>query len=162
MRIFFARHPAFRGWSSLLMLTTLLAAPGLAKPSNFGSMSVAPGFTPAAKNMTGYAKGVVALHKVVGDRDTNNNRCLGYGSPEPDHILVLNGNFNQLKLQVKSGKDTTLLVKGPGKQLFCADDTSQGADAGFVAQKLKAGRYSVWVGTSEPGQKYRYTLSVGE
>ena len=76
--------------------------------------------------------------------------------------MVLNGNFNQLKLQVKSGKDTTLLVKGPGKQLFCADDTSQGADAGFVAQKLKAGRYSVWVGTSEPGQKYRYTLSVGE
>lgn len=162
MQIFPPRHPALRGWPSLLMLATILTVPALAKPSNFGSVSVAPGFKPAAKNMTGYAKGAVALHKVVGDRDRNNNRCMGYGSPEPDHILVLNGNFSRLKLQVKSGKDTTLLLKGPGNQLFCADDTAKGQDAGLTAQKLKAGKYRVWVGTSEPGQRYRYTLSVAE
>jgi hypothetical protein len=162
MQIFSSRHPAFRGWPPLLVLATLLAAPALAKPSNFGSISVAPGFKPAARNMVGYAKGVVALHKVVGDRDRNNNRCMGYGSPEPDHILMLNGDFARLKLQVNSGKDTTLLIKGPGNQLYCADDTSQGPDAGLVAQQLKAGAYKVWVGTSEPGQNYRYTLSVAE
>jgi hypothetical protein len=162
MRLFSQQHPANKGWAALLLFTTLLCAPALAKPSNFGSVSFAPGAS-AAQAMKGYARGAVALHKVVGARDRSNNRCMGYGSPEPDHILVLSGNVAQLKLQVNSGnQDTTLLIKGPDNQLYCADDIGQRKDAGLVAQQLKSGPYKIWVGTSEPGQTYRYTLTVTE
>ncbi|MGB7413684.1 MAG: hypothetical protein WA902_05705 [Thermosynechococcaceae cyanobacterium] len=160
MRLFSPQHPAGKGWAALLF-TTLLCAPALAGSSNFGSISFAPG-TKAGLTTKGYAKGVVALHKVVGNRDRNNNLCMGYGSPEPDHILVLNGNAAQLKLQVNSGKDTTLLMKGPDNKLYCADDTARGKDANLVTQALKSGSYKIWVGTGEAGQSYRYTLSISE
>ncbi|MGF1601433.1 MAG: hypothetical protein ACFCU8_05325 [Thermosynechococcaceae cyanobacterium] len=158
MRLFSPQHPAGKGWAALLF-TTLLCAPALAESSNFGSISFAPG-AKAGLTMKGYAKGVVALHKVVGNRDRNNNLCMGYGSPEPDHILVLKGNAAQLTLQVNSGKDTTLLVKGPDNKLYCADATARGKDASLVTQSLKSGSYRIWVGTSNPGQSYRYTLNV--
>ncbi len=158
MRILSSRHPAIKGWWSLLVLMPLLSAPVFARPSNFGTLSLAPG--KAAKNVKGYAKGAVALHKIVGDRDRNNNRCMGYGSPSPDHLLVLQKNFSRLQFQVNSGKDTTLLLKGPDNKLYCVDDSSKGKDAGFVAKNLKAGSYKVWIGTFDLGDNYRYTLSV--
>jgi len=131
-----------------------------ANTANFASLKLAPGFS--SQTVKGYAKGAIALHRIVGERDTQQNMCLGYGSPNPDHMLVLKKNVNKLKLQVNSQQDTTLLVKGPGNRLYCVDDSAQGKDAGWIADQLPAGKYAVWVGSFERGQQFRYTVTAEE
>ncbi|WP_299489088.1 hypothetical protein [Acaryochloris sp. IP29b_bin.137] len=129
-----------------------------ANPANFASLSLSSELS--AQRAQGYAKGTIALHRIVGERDQQKNMCLGYGSPTPDHILVLKNNTNKLRLQVHSQKDTTLLIKGPGNRLYCLDDSAQGKDAGWLATQLPAGKYSIWVGSFERGQQFRYTVTV--
>lgn len=131
-----------------------------ANPANFASLSLSPGFS--SHTIKGYAKGIIALHRIVGERDMQKNMCLGYGSPSPDHMLVLKKNVNKLRLQVNSRRDTTLLIKGPGNRLYCLDDSEKGKDAGWVANQLPAGKYSIWVGSFERGQQFRYTVTVDE
>lgn len=131
-----------------------------ANPANFASLKLAPGFS--SQTVKGYAKGAIALHRVVGERDMQKNMCLGYGSPSPDHMLVLKKKVNKLRLQVNSKRDTTLLIKGPGNRLYCLDDSAKGKDAGWLATQLPAGKYSVWVGSFERGQQFRYTVTVDE
>lgn len=131
-----------------------------ANPANFASLSLSPGFS--SHTVKGYAKGTIALHRIVGERDMQKNMCLGYGSPSPDHLLVLKQNVNKLRLQVNSRRDTTLLIKGPGNRLYCLDDSAKGKDAGWVANQLPAGKYSIWVGSFERGQQFRYTVTVDE
>lgn len=90
------------------------------------------------------------------------NMCLGYGSTSPDHMLILKKSVTQLKLQVNSNRDTTLLIKGPGNRLYCLDDSAKGKDAGWVADQLPAGKYAIWVGSFERGQQFRYSVTVDE
>lgn len=131
-----------------------------ANPANFASLSLSSGFS--SQRVKGYAKGTIALHRIVGERDVHKNMCLGYGSPTPDHMLVLKNSVSKLRLQVHSQRDTTLLIKGPGNRLYCLDDSAQGKDAGWIATQLPAGKYSIWVGSFERGQQFRYTVTVEE
>ncbi|MGL5063115.1 MAG: hypothetical protein ACRC62_24315 [Microcoleus sp.] len=98
----------------------------------------------------------------IANTDNRKNKCLGFATPTPDHIVVLQQDFAQLTLQVNTGgKDTTLLVQGPnGSTVRCGDDTGQNKDASITDSGWKAGSYRVWVGTLEPGVKSNYTLSV--
>jgi hypothetical protein len=113
-------------------------------------------------DVRGYAKGTVALFKTLGDRDSGQQRCMGYGSLEPDHIMEIQPKASEVILQVKTrSQDTTLVVEGPNNKLYCADDSSKGGkDAGLTLKAPKAGTYRVWVGTFEPGAGVRYLLSV--
>jgi len=131
-----------------------------ANPANFASLSLSPGFR--SQTVKGYAKGTTALHRIVGERDSQKNMCLGYGSTNPDHMLVLKRSITQLRLQVNSNRDTTLLIKGPGNHLYCLDDSDKGKDAGWVADQLPAGKYAIWVGSFERGQQFRYSVTVDE
>lgn len=155
-----------RSWVPLTALMATLPMIGFdqpfaaANPANFASLKLAPGSS--SQTAKGYAKGAMALHRIVGERDTQKNICLGYGSPNPDHMLVLKKNVNKLKLQVNSQHDTTLLIKGPGNRLYCLDDSAQGKDAGWIAGQLPAGKYAIWVGSFERGQQFRYTVTVEE
>ncbi|UJB68425.1 hypothetical protein HRE53_18015 [Acaryochloris sp. 'Moss Beach'] len=158
-----------KGWDRWqIPMTALLLMVGMggkgpavnANPANFASLSLSPGFS--SKTVKGYAKGAIALHRVVGERDMQRNMCLGYGSPSPDHVLVLTKKVNKLRLQVNSRRDTTLLIKGPKNRLYCLDDSAQGKDAGWIADQLPAGKYSIWVGAFERGQQFRYTVTVDE
>jgi hypothetical protein len=117
---------------------------------------------PQSVDVRGYAKGTVALFKTLGDRDSAQQRCMGYGSLVPDHIIEIEPKTSAVTLQVKTrSQDTTLVVQGPDNQLFCADDSSKGVkDAGLTLTDPKAGTYKVWVGTFEPGTGVRYLLSV--
>ena len=131
-----------------------------ANPANFASLSLSPGFS--SKTVKGYTKGAIALHRIVGERDMQRNMCLGYGSLSPDHELVLKKNVKKLSVQVSSSRDTTLLIKGPKNRLYCFDDSAQGKDAGWIANQLPAGKYSIWVGSFEKGQQFRYSVTVNE
>jgi hypothetical protein len=108
-------------------------------------------------------KGAVALFKTVGDRDSSQKRCMGYGSLTPDHTLQVSQKTSQVTLQIrtKQSQDTTLVVEGPDNRLYCSDDSPQGGKgAGLVLTNLKAGSYRVWIGAFEPGAGFRYTLNV--
>ena len=112
--------------------------------------------------LRGYTRGTVGLHNIVGERDRNRNRCMGYGSTSPDFQLELKqGASNQVDLQVRSkSKDTTLVVRGPGNAVFCADDSNLGKDAGMKLNNLQPGLYQVWVGAFDAGDNFPYTLTI--
>ncbi|MGB8700469.1 MAG: hypothetical protein WCD18_13725 [Thermosynechococcaceae cyanobacterium] len=113
-------------------------------------------------DVRGYARGTVPLFKTVGDRDSDQKRCMGYGSLAPDHVIEVPKNVSRLMLQLKTrSQDTTLVVAGPNNQLYCADDSLKGdKDAGIVLTNVRAGRYNVWVGAFESGTGFRYTLNI--
>jgi hypothetical protein len=113
-------------------------------------------------DVRGYVKGTVALFKTVGDRDSSQKRCMGYGSLTPDHTLQVQQGASRVALQVKTKQqDTTLVVEGPDNRIYCSDDSAGGGkDAGLVLTNVKAGDYKVWVGAFEPGAGFRYSLNV--
>lgn len=165
-----SKHCGFWRWqswqvpiASLMMTSSAMFSNqsfAMANPANFASLSLSPGFS--SQTVKGYTKGAIALYRIVGERDMHKNMCLGYGSPNPDHMLVLKKNVNPIKLQVNSQRDTTLLIKGPGNHLYCLDDSANGKDAGWLPEQLPAGKYSIWVGSFERGQQFRYTVTAEE
>jgi hypothetical protein len=114
-----------------------------------------------SKLLRGFTRGTVGLHNIVGNRDQNQNRCMGYGSASPDHQLELKSGITQISFQVRTQRqDSTLVIKGPGNAVFCADDSSFGKDAGIKLNNLPPGQYEVWVGSFDAGKTFPYTLSI--
>lgn len=149
------------GYSGILALVAVVSAtPVLADNTNFGSLSLSPGFTSAKAVVRGYTNGSVSLSSIQ-NNDIHNNACIGYGSATPDHVIVLDKNFSRLTVQVDSGnKDTTILIKGPDGIVRCGDDTGTSKDASVQDSNWKAGKYSIWVGAIDSGKRWDYTLSV--
>ncbi|MBE9041125.1 hypothetical protein IQ235_10080 [Oscillatoriales cyanobacterium LEGE 11467] len=138
-------------------IASVIIFPSVAEDSHFGSI-VFPDMTSAQ----GYTGGTTSLPAVLGNKDENENLCLGFGDPVPDYILILDRDIDRLRIQVDSGgRDTTLLIQDLEEQtLYCADDTEVGMDAGMTLSDRSSGRYKIWIGTSDPGQRWDYTLSV--
>jgi hypothetical protein len=146
----------------LALLMAVSTLPAIAQPANFGSLSLSPGFKPSQGTATGFTGGSYSL-STIANRDRNNNPCIGFGDTNPDHTLVLDKDFEHLKIQVNSeGNDTTLVIKGPKNSISCGDDSGNSKDANIESAKWQAGTYQVWVGAIDAGAKYKYTLSVEE
>lgn len=145
-----------------ILVALLAVTPALAQGANFDSLTLRSGFGRAAAN--GFTGGSYSFSQQFGSRDRNNNQCLGFGDTNPDHILILENNIPQLKLQVNSGgNDTTLVVQGPNDgTLRCGDDSDRTQDASIQDVGWSAGTYKIWVGSVEPGQRWNYRLSVSE
>ncbi|MCV3212143.1 hypothetical protein OGM63_01140 [Plectonema radiosum NIES-515] len=145
----------------LAMLSAITASPVMADTSNFGKLSLAPGFPPAQGTVEGYTGGSYSL-SAISNRDRDRNACIGFADPKPDHVMVLEKDFSQLNIRVNSGgKDTTLLIQGPDDgSIRCGDDTGKRKDASIQSSDWKAGTYKIWVGTFNSGDKGNYTLTV--
>ncbi len=143
------------------LLVALSAVSAIAQGANFGQLTLALGFNRETAVVTGHTSGSYSLSSIA-NRDRSNNRCLGFGDPNPDHVMILENDFSHLKLQVSSGgKDTTLLIQGPNKQTIrCGDDTRENQDASIDDMNWKAGTYKIWVGSLEPGKRWNYRLSA--
>jgi hypothetical protein len=147
------------GWLTVI-LTAIMTTPVIAQTSNFGTISLSPGTEPATKAVEGYTGGSYPL-SAISNRDQDKKACIGFGDPNPDHILILEKDFANLKILVNSGGDTTLLIKGPEETTIrCGDDTGKNKDASIVGSNWKHGTYKIWVGTFDPGVKRNYTLTV--
>jgi hypothetical protein len=148
------------GWL-LAIVSAVLAQPVIAQTANFGTLKLSPGFAPSQGVGEGYTGGSYSL-SAISNRDRDKKACIGFADPKPDHILILEKDFPRLKIQVNTGgKDTTLLIKGPDdKTIRCGDDTGKSKDASIDDQNFKSGKYEVWVGTFNSGEKYNYTLTV--
>jgi hypothetical protein len=147
-------------WGGLLSLVVVLGAmPGLAQSANFGSLTLSADKT--AGTLTGTTGGSTSLPAIVTSSDRNNNQCLGFADPKPDHILVLQQKLPRLRLVVSSGgADTTLVVQSASGEVRCGDDTGAKPDASIDDTDWQAGTYKVWVGSKTPGMRRDYTLRV--
>lgn len=159
--------PAFASHRWLLKLALAVSCvlgttPALAETANFGSRSLTPGFSLEDGNVTGYTGGSYSF-SALANRDIQGNSCLGYGDSQPDYILTLEKDFTALQLMVDSGgADTTLIIEGP-EGFWCGNDIDDfNPDARIVGEDVKAGSYSVWVGTMTPGDRQNYTLTISE
>jgi hypothetical protein len=147
------------GWL-LAMLAAITATPVIAETPNFGTFSLVPGFEPAQGKFSGYTGGSYSL-SAISNRDRDKKPCIGFADPKPDHIMVLEKDFDHLKILVNSGNaDTTLLIKGPDNTIRCGDDTGKRKDASIDDLNWKKGTYEIWVGTFNPGVKRNYKLTV--
>lgn len=146
-------------WFSIVILS-LGSSYTLAQTANFGTLTLSADKPSGV--LTGSTGGSTSLPAIVRNSDRNNNRCLGFGDPTPDHILILKEDFAKLKLQVDSrGGDTTLVVQGPSEGVVrCGDDSSTSKDASIVDTDWKAGTYKIWVGSATPGMRRDYSLAI--
>jgi hypothetical protein len=148
------------GWVSGLLIATLVAVPAVGQTSNFGTLTL--GAEKSSGSLTGSTGGSTSIPTIVGTKDRHNNKCLGFGDPTPDHILILKQDIPVLNLKVNSGgSDTTLIVQGSDGVLRCGDDTSPtNKDASISDTNWRAGTYNIWVGSATPGVRRKYTLTV--
>jgi len=148
------------GWF-LAILAVATTTSVIAETPNFGRFSLSPGFEPALGKFTGYTGGSYSL-SAISNRDRNKKACIGFADSKPDHIMVLEKDFTQLKILINTGDyDTTLLVKGPDNDTIrCGDDTGKSKDASISDRNWTKGTYEIWVGTFNPGIKHKYTLTV--
>jgi hypothetical protein len=150
----------FQGGWLLGLLTIIAATPVKADTANFGTISLAPGFNTTNVSVSGYTGGSYSL-SAISNRDRDNKACIGFADPNPDHILVLEKDFSELKVAVRSGgSDTTILIQGPDNTIYCGDDSGKRKDASVEGRNWKAGNYKVWVGTFNPNVKLNYNLTV--
>ncbi len=156
----FSRHVRYGlGWSVLLLVGSL---PVLAQQANFAPLHLAREGEQISGQVTGSTGGAFSLANIA-PRDRHGNPCLGFGSPTPDHLMILEENLDRLTLTVHSGgKDTTLVIQGPNNTIRCGDDGGSGEDASVQDTNWEAGTYQVWVGSFEASQRWRYRLVASE
>jgi hypothetical protein len=147
-------------WSGVLVFLAILAAlPGIAQPANFDNLELGENKTSGI--LTGSTGGSTSLPAIVSNRDRHNQKCLGFGDPTPDHILILKQNFSRLRLKVDSdGADTTLVIQGADGTVRCGDESKGSQDASITDTDWQAGTYKIWVGSGVPGVRKNYTLSI--
>ncbi|MEO0541475.1 MAG: hypothetical protein AAFZ80_11510 [Cyanobacteria bacterium P01_A01_bin.105] len=142
------------------LLAAVWALPTAAQAPNFGEITVTAGS--GTTEAQGTTAGFFGLSNLVG-RDRDGNLCLGYADTEPDHLLTLQQDFDQLTLAVASGEDTTLLVQGPNDSTVrCNDNASRRNADAQITDRWQAGTYRVWVGSFNAEQRHRYVLTVSE
>ncbi len=120
--------------------------------SNFGTITVSPGFAPDPISAQGTSGGQFEARNW-------NAACVGWVSQTPDHILMVGGTFPLLRIMVNAGSnDTTLVVQRPDGQYVCNDDTE--ATNPVVAASFGPGAHRIWVGSYSQGLTAPYRLGV--
>lgn len=130
-----------------------IAAPNAGGASNFGTVTLTPGFTPDPHVARGTSGGAVEAR-------TLNQTCRGWVSSTPDHIFVAGGNFTSLRILAASAEDVTLVVQRPDGQYMCNDD-AEGRNP-IVTGLFPPGAYKVWIGSYTQGRNSTYRLGFTE
>jgi hypothetical protein len=122
---------------------------------DYQNVTLAPGFAPDPRVLTGTSGGVVEA-QIMGR--SHYGPCTGKIDRTADHVMNLSSDFSFLKLHVLSSKDTSLVVRGPDG-LRCNDD-ADGLNP-VVEGRWPAGQYEIFVGSVDNGY-HRYSLRVSE
>jgi hypothetical protein len=118
------RNGLFASCSAAIALMGVVLAPIVQAQSGPEMISLAGGST---QQVRGFSSATVPLFEAIAERDSNQQRCMGYGSLAPDHMLDIKGDVSQLKLRIASrGQDTTMIVQGPDNRVVCVDDAPEG------------------------------------
>ena len=134
----------------------------------FGGLSYATeelilalGSSQVGLTITGNTGGAYSLAS-LSNHDLNGTPCLGYGDPQPDRILQLKSDFENLTFEVNSnGQDTTLVIKSLETGVVrCGFGKNNSRDALIFDRNWSAGTYHIWVGSMAPNRRSSYRLSV--
>lgn len=131
-------------------------APSGGGGSNFGTVSLAAGFT-APSVVEGRSGGST-------DASTLSAECVGNVSDTPDHLLELGAAMDTLHIFAAAEQDITLVVQRPDGTFSC-DDDSDGTNPMVTAETFPAGSYKIWIGnydTEAGAAPYRLGFSVAE
>lgn len=132
-------------------------APGAPAPgnlaSNFGTVTLSPGFVPDPHVAQGRSGGVVQA-------GTWQPGCTGWVSQQADHILVAGGSFANLRVLVRARLDVTLVIQKPDGSYICNDD-AEGRNP-IVQGPFPPGAYKIWVGSYEQGRNADYHIGFSE
>lgn len=155
----YTQQIAIWGMSAATLIALLQhASSTIGQPDTFKSLTLNNQI--ASGVLIGSTGGTTSLPAVVSHRDRQNQACIGFGDPTPNHTLVLDRPFSSLTIRVDSGGgDTTLLISGPGG-VRCADAGELGGDVRLQQGDWQPGAYRVWVGTVAPSTNRDYRLSV--
>lgn len=133
---------------------------GLALPVLGEPLVLSRNFRPDPLQMQGRAGGEVSLATLAGSV----SGCRGFGQGTPNHIINITEAFPVLDIVAFTrdvNQDLTMLVKGPGGNLWCGDDEYRNRSPRVVG-RLPRGTYQIWIGTAEPARSVEYTLSISE
>jgi hypothetical protein len=122
--------------------------------SNFGTVTLSPGFTPDPAVHRGVSGGALNANNMGG-------MCRGWISQQPDHIMVTQGNFQTLRIMARSQQDTTLVIADQSGRVWCDDDGGEGSNP-MIVSALPRGTYRVWVGSYRQGTNANYTIGFSE
>ena len=142
----------FPGWDSG---PTSLEIGG--EDSNFGRVSLSPGFTPDPRTVTITSGGSLDVRAMeLGDG------CVGYATGRPDYIVDLTDGSSFLRFFVNADGDTGLVVNAPDGSWRCNDDSHGGLNPSVDLRDAPRGQYDVWVTSYSSGENISGTLSITE
>ena len=121
--------------------------------SNFGTVTLTPGFTPDPHVASGVSGGQIDARQM-------GSNCRGWISQTPDHILQATRAFSPLRVMARSNADTTLVIADSQNRVWCNDD-AEGRNP-VIQSNFGAGTYRIWVGSYQQGQNARYSLGFTE
>lgn len=142
-----------------LLLPATLVAQELSIGSDmatFGSRMIAPGFTPDPLQIEVVSGGSIE----VASLDLS-FECVGFVSEQPDYILTLTDEFDEVGIYFEGEGDTSLIVNGADGEWYCNDD-AVGLDPLVVIEGARSGQYDIWVGSYSSGETVTGTLSITE
>jgi hypothetical protein len=125
--------------------------------SNFGTITLATGFTPDPHVASG-TSGAGASGRDASTLDAN---CRGQIDSTPDHLFVATTAMSNLRIMANSQSDTTLVIRKPDGTYACNDD-GEGLNPIVAIQGAPAGTYQVFVGSYNEGENAAYKLGVSE
>ncbi len=125
--------------------------PSPPRSSNFGTVRIEADFEPDPTRVRG-ASGGRAEATSLGEG------CVGFVSDIPDHLLVVDGELESVRVMVHSPGDVSLVVQAPDGSVLCSDD-DEGTDP-IVELAAPAGEYRIFVGEKEQGSTSPYVLAV--
>ncbi len=142
--------------SFLIAPASLAAQLEIGHGSNFGSVSLSPGFAPDPHRIAIVSGGSMNV------RDLNlGANCVGFATTRPDYTIDLREPTDRLRFYVEGDGDTGLIIAAPGKNFRCDDDSS-GLNPMITFDDARAGRYDVWVSSYSGDENLASTLYVTE
>jgi len=139
----------------MIALAAIIVVPTISDAQNFGSVSLNTGFMPDPQMMSGTSGGGMSASAMGGS-------CRGWITPQPDHYMFLNTPFGWMRVFVRAGGDTTLVIRGPMPSMMtqCNDDRFGLNPA--VEGSWGPGQYHIWVGSYSSGQMIPYQIGFTE
>ena len=125
--------------------------------SNYGSTSLAPGFTPDPVQVGITSGGSLSVPNM-----NLGSGCVGYATSTPDYIVYVTGQMNYLSFYNEGTGDTGLVINDPNGNWHCDDDSRGGTNPMVALTYAQAGQYDIWVTSYSAGQNVSGTLSVTE
>jgi hypothetical protein len=125
--------------------------------SNYGSISLATGFTPDPHRISVTSGGSLSVSNM-----NLGSGCVGYATGRPDFILHMSGNSSMLRFYNIGNGDTGLVINDASGRWHCNDDSYGTTDPTVTIYDAPSGQYDIWVTSYQSNENISSTLHITE